>query len=301
MVYVTPTRIEAPNWLSDGRSLIYNSGGRIYRIPAAGGEPEAIDTGFATRCNNDHGISPDGTLLAISDQSQGNAAVPHLHAADHRRHAAAHHADGPLLLARLVTRRPHPGFLRRARRRVRYLHHSRRGRRGDPPDDRQGPGRRPGVFARRPLHLLQLGANRHDADLAMKPDGSEQEPVTADEFNNWFPHLSPDGRSLVFLSYDKDVTGHPPNKDVSLRKLTLATKKIDVLGRFFGGQGTINVPCWSPDGRKIAFVTYQMIPDPSGSAGISRPCRNVTECLWLWRTGPRCSMATMPPRTHSPR
>ena len=73
VVHVAPTRFEAPNWLKDGKSLIFDSDGRIYRIPAVGGRPEAIDTGFATRCNNDHGISPDGTLLAISDQSQARA------------------------------------------------------------------------------------------------------------------------------------------------------------------------------------------------------------------------------------
>ena len=71
VVHVTTTRIEAPNWLRDGSALIYNSGGRIFRVPVAGGVPQAIDTGFATRCNNDHGVSPDGTLLAISDQSRG--------------------------------------------------------------------------------------------------------------------------------------------------------------------------------------------------------------------------------------
>src|SRR5262249_41386908 len=72
VVYSTPTRLEAPNWLRDGQTLIYNSGGQIYRIPVAGGKPEAVDTGFATRCNNDHGVSPDGTQLVISDQSQGD-------------------------------------------------------------------------------------------------------------------------------------------------------------------------------------------------------------------------------------
>jgi TolB protein len=72
--------------------------------------------------------------------------------------------------------------------------------------------------------------------------------------------MKPDGRSLVFLSFEKGVVGRPENQDVTLRRMTLDGRKIDVLGRFFGGQGTINVLCWSPDGKKIAFVTYQFLP-----------------------------------------
>ncbi len=94
----------------------------------------------------------------------------------------------------------------------------------------------------------------------MNTDGSEQTQLFNDEYNNWFPHPSPDGKTVVFLSYDKSVKGHPENKDVMLRRLNLATNKIDVLAKLFGGQGTINVPCFSPDGRRIAFMTYQWIP-----------------------------------------
>src|SRR5260370_25460619 len=69
-IYVAPERFEAPNWMPDGKSLLFNRNGRIEKIAVTGGTPQIIDTGCATRCNNDHGISPDGTQLAISDNSQ---------------------------------------------------------------------------------------------------------------------------------------------------------------------------------------------------------------------------------------
>ena len=260
VVYVTPSRIEAPNWLRDGRMLIFNSAGRIHRIPVAGGKPETIDTGFATRCNNDHGISPDGTLLAISDQSQGqrksliytlpiSGGTPKLVTAAGPSYWHGWSPDGQTLVfcgerggefdvysiptgggkeTRLTTAKgldDGPEYSPDGR--YIYFNSERTGR----------------------MHIWR-----------MKPDGSEQEQVTFDDYNNWFPHPSPDGRYIVFLSYEKDVSGHPPNKDVTLRLMSLNSRKIDVLARFFGGQGTINVPCWSPDGRRIAFVTYQLIP-----------------------------------------
>ena len=93
----------------------------------------------------------------------------------------------------------------------------------------------------------------------MKTDGSEQVQITNDEFNNWFAHPSPDGKWIVFLSYEKDVKGHPPNKDVMLRLMSVETGEIQVLAKLFGGQGTINVPSWSPDSNQLAFVSYRLV------------------------------------------
>jgi TolB protein len=94
----------------------------------------------------------------------------------------------------------------------------------------------------------------------MKPDGSEQEQVTFDpDYADWFAHPSPDGKMLLFLSYSKDVKGHPASQDVALRCIALPDGKPKVLYQLFGGQGTINVPSWSPDSRSFAFVSYRFV------------------------------------------
>jgi Tol biopolymer transport system component len=100
----------------------------------------------------------------------------------------------------------------------------------------------------------------------MKTDGTGQEQVINDENSDWFPHISPDGQWMVFLAYEKGTTGHPPDKDVELRLMSLKDKKVHVLAKLFGGQGTINVPSWSPDSLKLAFVTYQWLPEESLAA-----------------------------------
>ena len=94
----------------------------------------------------------------------------------------------------------------------------------------------------------------------MNNDGSDQQQVTFDKYNDWFPHPSPDGKWIVFLSYiDKvDPGDHPPFKRVMLRMFSTLDTKLVILTKLFGGQGTINVPSWSPDSKKIAFVSYEL-------------------------------------------
>ena len=92
------------------------------------------------------------------------------------------------------------------------------------------------------------------------PDGTAQEQFLDEPGNDWFPHLSPDGKWKVYLAYKPEVVGHPGGQDVELRLLSFADKKVTVLARLFGGQGTINVPSWSPDSTRVAFVSYATLP-----------------------------------------
>ncbi len=91
----------------------------------------------------------------------------------------------------------------------------------------------------------------------MKADGQDPEAVTNDEYNNWFPHVSPDGKWIVFLSFGSDVSpsDHPYYKHVYLRLMPVEGGPARVVAYVYGGQGTINVPSWSSDGRMIAFVS----------------------------------------------
>lgn len=258
VVYHSRDHIEAPNWSRDGDYLLFNSGGLIYRLAVEGGTPEPLDTGFASRNNNDHGLSPDGTQLAISDQSQeGGKSLIYIVPAEGgtpRRVTALGpsywHGFSPdgKSLAYCAERNgeydvytiPVDGGQETRLTTTSGL--------DDGPD--YSPDGRTLYFNSVRTGTMQI--------WRMNADGSEQQQVTFDEYNDWFPHPSPDGRWIVFLSYEKDVKGHPANKDVMLRLMPTDGGEIQVLARLFGGQGTLNVPSWSPDSRSLAFVSYRL-------------------------------------------
>lgn len=255
-IYHSNNHFEAPNWSLDGSHFVFNSQGSLFRLPVKGGTAERIDTGFARRCNNDHGFSPDGNQIVISDHSQAGGksliyilpatgGTPRLITPTGPSYWHGWSPDGKTLAYCAerggnfdVYTIPTAGG------------EERRLTTADGLDDgpEYSPDGRKIYFNSDRTGCMQI--------WRMNPDGSAQEQLTNDEFNNWFPHPSPDGRWLVFLSYEKDVKDHPANKDVWLRLMPVAGGPIQELATLFGGQGTINVPSWSPDSRNVAFVSY---------------------------------------------
>lgn len=256
----TTNQVEAPNWSRDGAALFFNSEGRIFLVPTTGGAPQVVDTGFATRCNSSHGLSPDGAQLIISDQSQTDrrsrlytlplaGGTPRLVTESAPSHWHGWSPDGRMLAYGAerdggwdIYTVPASGGTET--------------RLTSAPGLDDGPDYSPdGQF----IYFHSERAGRMQI-WRMKPDGSQQEQVTTDEWSNWFPHPSPDGRWIAFLSCAPDVKGLPENQDVMLRLLAVPAGKIEVIAKLLGGMGTIDVPSWSPDSRKLAFVSYQFVP-----------------------------------------
>jgi TolB protein len=266
VAYLASGRFEAPNWSRDGSYFLFNRNGHLDKLAISGGKPEVLNTGFADQCNNDHGISPDATQLALSDNS--------LESHDSLVYVLPIRGGTP---RRITKNSPS------------YWH-------GWSPDGKTLAfvGERNGEFDIYTIPVtggdetrittakglddgpeyspngqwIYFNSERtgHMQIWRMHADGGQQEQVFSDDLNNWFPHISPDGQWIVFLTYGADVTGHPENKDVMLRLMSLADKKITVLAKLFGGQGTINVPSWSPDSKQLAFVSYQFIaPEDAGT------------------------------------
>jgi TolB protein len=256
-IYTTTNHIEAPNWLRD--ALLFNSRGRIYRLPFERGEPQAIETGFAVRCNNDHGISPDGKTLVISDQTREHHSLIY---------TLPITGGEPRRITKLGPSYWHgwspdgQTFAYCAERNGEFDIYTVPAIGGAEARLTTAAGLDDGPDYSADGQWIYFNSERSGTMQIwrMRADGGGQEQITFDALNNWFPHPSPDGKWLVFLSYDASVKGHPENKDVSLRIMPLAGGTIEVLAKLFGGQGTIKVPSWSADSRKLAFVSYQLVP-----------------------------------------
>jgi Tol biopolymer transport system component len=258
-VFTAKGHFEAPNWSRDGQYLIFDQGGQIMRVSAKGGVPQAVDTGKASHCNGSHGLSPDGKWLAIScSLTGGNDSRVYIVpvAGGTPRQVTEHpfsyfHSwspDGKTI----VFARPHPGggdfFSISVDGGPETRLTTSTGISDDP--DYSPDGR-----------YIYFNSDRSGTTMQiwrMKADGTEPEQITSDGMNNWTPHPSPDGKWIVFLSYDKSVTGHPANKEIVLRLMSLSDRRITDLVHILGGTGTINVPSWSPDSQRLAFVSYKL-------------------------------------------
>jgi hypothetical protein len=260
VAYVARAHFEAPNWSRDGSYFLFNQDGGIYRLAVSGGEPARIKTDPQVKCNNDHGISPDGTMLAISDSTEtGKSLVYTVPIAGGTPKKIT--PVGPSYWHGWSPDGQTLAFV---------------GERGDNFDIYSvpvnggeekrlttAPGLDDGPEYSPDGQWIYFNSVRtgHMQIWRMHPDGSGQEQVIAEETNDWFPHISPDGKWMTFVAFEKGVTGHPPDKDVTLNVMSLADKKVKVLAKLFGGQGTNNVPSWSPDSTKVAFVSYEYLVD----------------------------------------
>ena len=258
IVYEDPDSIQAPNWTLDGKSLIYNSKGLLYNFNLATKMPAVIETDFANRNNNDHVISFDGKSLGIchhSNEDNGQSIV----------YTIPIGGGKPKRVTRLGPSYLHgwssdgKELLYTGQRNGQYDIYkiSRFG--GEEIQLTNTKGMDDGSEYTPDGKYIYFNSNRTDTMQIwrMKPDGTDPEQMTFDEYNNWFPHISPDGRWIVFLSYAKEIDSadHPFYKQVYLRLMPTTGGKPKVAGYVYGGQGTINVPSWSPDSKKIAFVS----------------------------------------------
>lgn len=265
-VYSIIGHFEAPNWSRTGGFLLLNSHGKLFKFDLKTKKKSFVETDFAVNINNDHGISPDGSQIVISSSDQPKNKEEEVNWLTSKIYLLPAHGGVP----QLVTQKE-PSFWHGwspdgktlayvARREGEFdiytigINGGDETRLTDEKGLDDGPDYSPdGKY----IYYNSMKSGKMEI-WRMKTDGSQKEQLTNDSYSNWFPHPSPTGESFVFLSYLEDQgEAHPPMKNVALRLYNLKTNTIKTLCEFTGGQGTINVPSWSPDGKKFAFVSYE--------------------------------------------
>jgi hypothetical protein len=262
VIYQSNARFEAPNWMPDGKRLLYNSGGGMYTIPVEGGNPEKLNTGSINRANNDHGISFDGKLLAISSQRAGmygygsTVYIVPLTGGEPRlltdSTPSYWHGWNPNGKDVTIVAQRNPGTIFNI-----YKVDTKDGKEINLTNNTSGHVDGPEYSPDGKYIYYNANASGTMQIWRMRPDGSGKEQLTFDEYHNWFPHISPDGKWMVFISFVSEIepNGHPANKKVMLRLMPVAGGAPKVIAYLYGGQGTINVNSWSPDSKSIAFVS----------------------------------------------
>ena len=262
-----PFLIEAPNWTSDGKWLVINKNGRLYKVaPDGSTDLVEISTGAVTQCNNDHVISADGKWIALSSND------PNEKGWNSYVYTVPFEGGDPKKITPLGPS---------------YLH-------GISPDGKRiaycafrGPNNEQDVYVMpvkggKEIRLTDAPGLDDGPEYSMdgkyiwfnsvrtgrmqawrmKTNGKEQTQMTFDtDMTSWFPHISPDGEKVVYIAYhDYEVAAgdHTANQNVELRMIPAAGGEPETLVKLFGGQGTINVNSWSPDSKKFAYVSYRI-------------------------------------------
>ncbi len=250
--------LQAPNWTPDNRNLIYNKEGLIYAFDLKTRQPRVVNTDFVKSNNNDHVISFNGKMLGLSSSSGDpkfgsliytvpiTGGKPKLITPVGPSYLHGWSPDGKYLTYTGLREKEYDIYKIPANGgpEIKLTHTARL-------DDgsEYSPDGKYIYFNSVRTGMMQL--------FRMKEDGTEQTQLTFDDYNNWFPHISPDGKTIVFLTFNKDVPAgdHPFYKHVYLRSIPIAGGKPKVIAYLYGGQGSINTPSWSPDSKKIAFVS----------------------------------------------
>ncbi len=261
VVLQADTVIEAPNWHPDGSSLLINGGGLLYRVPLDAPAMVPVDTGPAIKCNNDHGISPDGKTIVVSSHHEGRGSQIYTMPA----------TGGDLRLISPGAPSWWHGWSPDGAR-LTYVA-ARGGSRvidvytigvggGDETRLTMGEGHCDGPDYSADGTQIYYNCDRDgQAQIwVMNTDGSQPRKLFADDHVNWFPHPSPDGGHVLYLAYPPGTLGHPADLPVALCLMAPDGSARRRVIEMTGGQGSINVPCWSPDGSAFAFVRYGL-PD----------------------------------------
>lgn len=263
VIHESTGRFEAPNWMPDGKALLFNENGSLYTLALQNGAtPQKLNTGTADRNNNDHGISPNGKMLAISHHRQGlpgggstvyvlplQGGTPKLITEQTPSYFHGWSADGKYVLY-VAQRGTRTYDIYKA-----PIAGGKEIKLTETPDGAHVDGPEASPDGK---YIYYNASNTGTMQVwRMKPDGTAKEQITFDEYNNWFPHLSPDRKWIAFISFPPDINAndHPAYKRVMLRLMPATGGAPKTIAFLYGGQGTINVASWSPDSRYIAFVS----------------------------------------------